>query len=118
MKRYALRLRSGTILVRRVADDQEVNRFQARGDQHIVVFGFSPDGRYLTTTHDPGFALTVWDVDRNTVALEEPGPVAGTAARFSPDSRRIAVAHPDGEVLIYDLESPGVPAGSGLAWET
>ena len=57
------------------------------------------------TTHSPGHALTVWDVDQNTIALTEPGPVAGTAARFSPDSRRIALAHPDGEVLIYDLET-------------
>ena len=105
MNRYALRLQSGTILVRRVADDQEVARFQARGDRDIFVFAFSPDGRYLTTTHFPGFALTVWDVDRNTIAVPEPGPVAGTAARFSPDSRRIALAHPDGEVLIYDLET-------------
>ena len=105
MNRYALRLRSGTILVRRVADDQEVARFQARGDRDIFVFAFSPDGRYLATTHFPGHALTVWDVDRNTIALPEPGPVAGTAARFSPDSRRIALAHPDGEILIYDLET-------------
>ena len=105
MKRYALRLASGTILVRRVADDQEVARFEARGDRDILVFAFSPDGRYLATTHFPGYALTVWDLDRNTIAVEEPGPVAGTAARFSPDSRRIAVAHPDGEVLIYDLET-------------
>ena len=105
MKRYALRLASGTILVRRVADDQEVTRFEARGDREIFVFAFSPDGRYLATTHSPGHALTVWDVDQNTVALDEPGPVAGTAARFSPDSRRIALAHPDGEVLIYDLET-------------
>ena len=37
--------------------------------------------------------------------VAEPGPVAGTAARFSPDSRRIALAHPDGEILIYDLET-------------
>ncbi len=37
--------------------------------------------------------------------LTERGPVAGTAARFSPDSRRIALAHTDGEVLIFDLET-------------
>ncbi len=105
MKRYALRLRSGTILVRRVADDQEVRRYQARGDRDIFVFRFSPDGRYLTTTHVPGDGLTVWDVDRNRVVVDEPGPFEGTAARFSPDSRRIAVTHRDGEIRIYDLET-------------
>jgi eukaryotic-like serine/threonine-protein kinase len=105
MKRYALRLQSGTILVRRVADDQELARFHAQGDRDIFVFALSPDGRYLMTTHFPGYALTVWDVDRNTIALSEPGPVAATAARFSPDSRRIALAHPDGEVMIHELET-------------
>ena len=64
MTRYALRFRDGTIQVRRVADDQEIARFQARGDREIFVFGFSPDGRYLATTHFPGGALTVWDIDR------------------------------------------------------
>ena len=105
MNRYALRLKSGTILVRRVADDQEVARFQARGDREVFVFGFSPDGRYLTTTHAPEGTLTVWDVNRKTTAVPETDPVAGTAARFSPDSRRIALAHRAGEILIYDLET-------------
>ena len=53
MTRYALRFRDGTISVRRVADDQEIARFQARGDREICVFAFSPDGRYLATTHTP-----------------------------------------------------------------
>jgi len=34
---YALRFKDGTIQVRRVADDQEVDRFQARGDREISV---------------------------------------------------------------------------------
>ena len=68
MTRYALRFRDGTIQVRRVADDEEIARFQARGDRDIWVFGFSPDGRYLATTHCPGLALTVWDIDRRAVA--------------------------------------------------
>ena len=44
MTRYALRFRDGTILVRRVADDQEIARFSAQGDREFFVFGFSPDG--------------------------------------------------------------------------
>jgi eukaryotic-like serine/threonine-protein kinase len=103
MTRYALRFRDGKISVRRVADDQEVAHFPARGDRSITVFGFSPDGRYLATSDAPGSALTVWDVDRATVAVSEPGPVYWNAARFSPDSRRIAVGHKDSDLLIYDL---------------
>ena len=45
---------TGRSSVRRVADDQEIARFQARGDRDIFVFAFSPDGRYLATTHSPG----------------------------------------------------------------
>ena len=103
MTRYALRFRDGTIQVKNVADDQEVARFRARGDREIFVFGFSPDGRYLATTHFPDFALTVWNIDRRAVALRDPLPVAGGAAKFSPDSRCIAVAHNDGEFVIHDL---------------
>jgi eukaryotic-like serine/threonine-protein kinase len=103
MNRYALRFRDGTITVRRVADDAEIDHFATRGDRDVFVFRFSPDGRYLATTHSPGFALTVRDLDRRTVALDAPGPVGYTAARFSPDSRRIALCRQDGETLIYDL---------------
>ncbi len=84
MKRYALRLRTGTILVRRVADDREIRRYQARGDRNVYVFGFSPDGRYLMTTHFPGEGLTVWDLDRDRTAVDEPGPFAGTGADSVP----------------------------------
>ncbi|MFI5457674.1 MAG: protein kinase [Isosphaerales bacterium] len=103
MTRYALRFTDGTIRVHRVADDEEVARFHAQGDRDVAVFGFSPDGRYLATSHYPGYALTVWDIARRAVALNDPGPVSWRhATRFSPDSRRIAVAHGDGAVL-YDL---------------
>jgi eukaryotic-like serine/threonine-protein kinase len=117
MTRYALRFLDGTIQVRRVADDQEIARFQARGDREIGVFSLSPDGRYLATRHNPDRSLTVWDVERDTVALNDPGPVSCEAAEFSPDSRRIGVGHEDAEVVMFDLATgrPGVrfrvPAG-------
>jgi WD40 repeat protein len=116
MMRYAVRLRTGTIVVRNIADDSEVARFIAQGDRHIFTFNFSPDGRYLATTHFPGYALSVWNVESKTLVMAEPGPVAGTSARFSPDSRRMVVAHFDGDVLAYDLESAAVsrfPRGRG-----
>jgi serine/threonine protein kinase/WD40 repeat protein len=100
--RYAFRFRDGTISVHRFADDQEIDRFQARGDRAIWVY-FSPDGRYLATPQLPSFALTVWDIDRHAFSLEEPSSVNISAAVFSPDSRRIAVGHDDGELLLYDL---------------
>ncbi|MGA9924558.1 MAG: tetratricopeptide repeat protein, partial [Isosphaeraceae bacterium] len=101
MTRYALRLRDEKILVRCMGDDQEIARFAAQGDRDLWVFSFSPNGRYLATTHSPGFGLTVWDVDRRVVAVEDPGRV-WRGAKFSPDSRRIGLAR-DGEVLVYDL---------------
>ena len=77
MTRYALRFRDGTIKVRRVDNDVEIAPFKARGDREISVLGFSPDGRYLATTHFPGYALTVWNVDNGDVVLSEQGLIAG-----------------------------------------
>ena len=101
MTRYALRFRDGTISVRRLSDDQEVATFAARCDREFWVFRFSPDGRYLASTDVPGHALTVWDVDRRTVAVHDPGPV-GPQVRFSPDGRRIVLVR-QGKLLDYDL---------------
>ena len=84
MTRYALRFRNGSIQVRNVDDDQEVARFHARGDRPIYVFAFSSDGRYLATTHSPGLALTVWDVDRRAVVLDDPGPVQSGCGQIQP----------------------------------
>jgi WD40 repeat protein len=109
LTRYALRFRGGTIQVRQVADDAEIARFQARCDREKEFVDFSPDGRYLATTHFPGSSLTVWDVDRGSIALNGSGPVHWAAAKFSPDSRRIAVCSGGGELLIYVL-STGQPS--------
>jgi serine/threonine protein kinase/WD40 repeat protein/tetratricopeptide (TPR) repeat protein len=103
MTRYALRFKDGTIQVRQVDGDSEIARFQVRHDRDSPIVRFSPDGRYLATSHDPGEALSVWDIDRRAVAVDDPGPVWMYAAAFSPDSRRLALAHPAGELLVYDL---------------
>jgi eukaryotic-like serine/threonine-protein kinase len=111
MTRYALRLRDGTILVRRVADDAEVDRFHAQGDRDLWVFGFSPDGRYLATTQPPVGILTVRDIERHVMALDAPGY---WWARFSPESRRVAVEH-ERKTLVYDLATSQVTRSWGGA---
>ena len=118
MRRYALRSRDGTILVKNVSDDQEVARFRGRGDLSCFIFCLSPDGRYLANVDFPGSGLTVWDVDLKTIALIDPGPVLRKAARFSPDSTRIAIVRETGEIAIHDLKQnrpPTIWAGQGLA---
>ncbi len=84
MTRYALRFKDGTIQVRDLADNREVARFQARGDRRISALGFSPDGRYLASNHYPGSALTAWNIEQGTVAVNDAGPVSSKDAR--PDS--------------------------------
>src|SRR5579883_604835 len=58
--------------------------------------------RPWATTHYPDAGLTVWDVDRGVVSFNDPGRVSGSAAWFSPDGRRFALAHEDGEILLDD----------------
>jgi serine/threonine protein kinase len=115
MTRYALRLRDGTIHVRRVDDDEEIARFITRGDREAGA-SLSPDGRYLATCDHPEDVVTVWDVDRRAIALNLPGL---TRVEFSPDSRRIVVDREGKLLLVYDLASgqllrrwrPAVPVG-------
>ena len=72
MTRYALRFRDGTISVRRVADDQEVARFQARGDRDVHCLRLQPR-RPLPRDHQPPLGvLTVWDIERHAIALNSP----------------------------------------------
>ena len=73
----------------------------------IETSGFSPSVPMESTWPpeiSPSGAVVVWDVDRGALCVRDPGPVGG-AARFSPDSRRIALAHEDGSLLVYDLKS-------------
>jgi serine/threonine protein kinase/WD40 repeat protein len=103
MTRYAIRLLDGTVLVRRMSDHHEIARFKSEGGRDFGVFGFSPDGRYLASKDKPTEAVKVWDIDKSALCLRDHGSVSGEAARFSPDSRRIAMAHHDGSLLVYDL---------------
>ena len=112
MTRYALRLADGNVPVYQTLDNREIARFVAQGDRDAFVFNFSPDGRCLASRDHPSGAVNVWDVDRKALCVRDPGIVAGWAARFSPDSRRIAIAHDDGSLLVQDLQ----PGQSPKTW--
>ena len=88
--RYALRLRDGTISVRRVADNQQIARFRATVDGTSIYFGLSPNGRYLASTEETGHVVTlVWDVDRARSPLATLGPF-----QIRSDSARTAASSP------------------------
>jgi WD40 repeat protein/serine/threonine protein kinase len=72
-----------------------------------VVWGleFSPDGRWLVSTHGDG-AIQIWDVaERQLLASlnDHSGPVRAVA--YSPDGKRIASASEDHSVIIWSAET-------------
>ena len=94
----------GAVQVRRVTDDAEIDRFPAHGDREIFVFDFSPDGRYLATTHFPGYALTVRDVDQRLDG--DRGPRAGAGSGCPLQSGQPAYRFwraRTGKHVVYDL---------------
>ncbi|MEW6208145.1 MAG: protein kinase [Acidobacteriota bacterium] len=66
---------------------------------------FSPDGRWLVSTHGDG-SVVIWDAaEREPVASlsEHSGPVRAVA--FSPDGKRVASASEDRSIIIWDAET-------------
>jgi len=66
---------------------------------------FSPDGRWLVSTHGDG-SILIWDVANRELESnlrQHSGGVRGLA--FSPDSRRIATASEDHSVILWDAET-------------
>lgn len=66
---------------------------------------FSPDGRWLISTHDDG-AVLLWDVAEREQAASFNGHSASVhAVAFSPDGRHLASAGEDRSVIIWDAKS-------------
>lgn len=66
---------------------------------------FSPDGRWLVSTHGDG-SILIWDVaERERIANlnEHSGPVR--AVSFSPDGKLIASGGDDRSIIVWDVES-------------
>jgi eukaryotic-like serine/threonine-protein kinase len=85
--------------------DPETQRRIARFEHSAIVWCtvFSPDGRWLVSTHGDG-AVLIWDVaERRRVANlnEHSGSVRAVA--FAPDGNRVASAGEDRTVTLWDL---------------
>jgi serine/threonine protein kinase/WD40 repeat protein len=101
LERYIRMDRQGSISVRRVADDAETCHLQP--DLRDPRPCLSPDGRCLVLRHESECRLySLAGAEALAVGLEES---AAEAHAFRPDSRLLALAHPDGGISVYDLPS-------------
>lgn len=79
----------------------------ARFEYEAVVWNvsFSPDGRWLVSTHGDG-AIVIWNVkDRKRVANLNGQAAAVRGVAWSPDGKQIASASEDESVIIWNAES-------------
>ncbi len=68
----------------------------------VSSLAFSPNGRWLVSTHADGAILT-WDtVEHEPVADFKEHNASVEAVAFAPDGRRIASASEDGSVIVWD----------------
>jgi WD40 repeat protein len=104
------------ISIRQVADDREVARLPGIGCAVKAINFFSRDSRFLSVTYgDENGRL--WDIAGGKVVLTSP---PDTWWSFSPDSRSLAVSHPDGWLSIYAVdtwtETQRIPLGRCLRY--
>jgi len=84
------------------ATQQKLARFEYSAIVWSVVF--SPDGRWLLSSHGDG-AVLIWDVaERMRVASLNEHSGAVRAVAFSPDGRRVASGGEDHSVTIWNVE--------------
>jgi RNA polymerase sigma factor (sigma-70 family) len=80
---------------------------------YVEAMAFSPDSKYLVTGSEPlgDFAqkqlklppdqVFVWDVETGKAVARL--PIGASAGAFSPDSKTLAVATPDGTIQLWDV---------------
>jgi eukaryotic-like serine/threonine-protein kinase len=98
---YARASAQGVISVRRIHDDQEIQRI-ACDPSSGKKLGFSPDGRFLLGLGN-GYTLGVWRVADGQLVLRDE-PRERRAFAFSRDGRRLAVSQEEW-ILCFDLET-------------
>jgi WD40 repeat protein len=107
LRRYARCDETGTVTVRRVADDHEEARLDGAAPPGIasVNLAFDPAGEHLAVVvrTNTGSTAAVWDLTRRKPGLTLPGVVG---VNFCPTGRRVAVLDAAGPVRVLEL-----PAG-------
>lgn len=105
---YAIAPSRQFIMVRRVADDQEV--FSVTNSPFVdPSFKFSPNGRYLLaeSAGSPG-AIRIWDVQRKTEVFTRTPSSSGlqwTGAAFTSDSAGLIHTDSKGSIRLIELET-------------
>jgi serine/threonine protein kinase/WD40 repeat protein len=105
---HCARLRQdGTISIRTIPDDREVQRLESNPSTRIGSAGgqltFSPDGHFLARLAESG-KLWVWQWESGESVLKSPPEKCSGALAFSPDSRRLAIGHEDW-ITCFDLST-------------
>ena len=105
--RYAIKRDDGTIVIRRLADNQTLLELKGLPFRsHGAVGGFSPDGLYLAMKSWNGHdSLEIWDLNSRRAVLTEgnfSGNITPTWA-FHPDGRQVAFGRLDGTIVVVDL---------------
>jgi WD40 repeat protein len=103
-ERYAYVSLDGSISIRSLPDGHELQRLKCtapvRGVRRSVLqFIFSPDGRFLALLHNG--RIEIWRWESGEPVLNSPPEKCLTLA-FSPDHRRVAVAHAEW-ITCFDL---------------
>lgn len=110
--RYALADRQGTIVIREVDSDQELQRLAAPETvTSLTRFSFDPEDRYLGVIYQSrsGLRFGFWDIASGKLSLI-PGTVAQTASfLFTPDDRHVFLLS-NARLLSFDLATAQLAA--------
>jgi WD40 repeat protein/serine/threonine protein kinase len=94
---------SENILLWDAATMEKLGRFEC--DSIVWGLAFSPDGRWLVSTHADG-AVLVWNVtERKCEASLSAHSDAVRAVAYSPDGQRVASAGEDRSIIVWDAAS-------------
>ena len=102
------------IVLWNVATQEKVVRFKHQAN--VSSLAFSPDGRWLVSTHRDG-AILVWDTEAKELMADFTGHSEMVeAVAFKQDGKQIASGSADGSVVIWNVEQGNKQAV--LLWHT